>query len=108
MMAVGAVAGTALTLAQYVLPDLDAVEHQAVGIVVTGAALAGYVAATGQDSELSELVVAYWVIAAIAGIPAVVTYWGRRRAARTERRLSIAERDYRGNVTSAAPGSGHL
>lgn len=108
----GVAAGVGLTLVQLVFGnELDAVESQAVGIVAAGGALTAYAASRGPAAH--EMAAAYWMMAAVAGIPAVATYWARRRDESTRERarrgVTIAGRDYRGDLARPAttPATGH-
>lgn len=96
--AAGVAAGAGLVLIELVFGDeLEHVESAAVGVAAIGLALT--VSSIGRSEDAAQIADAYWAIAAIAGVPAVLAHWGRRKFAGA-RRLgiragTIAERDYR-------------
>jgi hypothetical protein len=93
---IGAGAGFVLVAIELALGDeLHHVESAAVGIAVMGLALTAYDSAKDGQGSIN----AYWGIAALAGVPAVVAHWARRKAAHARELAThagaIAERDYR-------------
>jgi hypothetical protein len=98
----GAAAGGALVLIDRVFPgELEEIEQQAMGIAVVGLGLAACTT-PGQQGAAQN----YWIVAAVAGVPVVLNWWSRRKAARAiavaQRGVDIVKKDYRNGGAASA------
>lgn len=103
--AAGIAAGTGLVLIELVFGDeLEHVESAAIGVAAIGLALT--VSSIARGEAAAQVADAYWSIAAIAGVHAVLAHWARRKYAGARhlglRAGTIAERDYREERAQAA------